>query len=230
MSIAVPKGVALVPRGARRKRDRARHDISALLAIVAGTLGILGGCPAAPEEAETITLDVVFDRTGTLPRDGTFRSIAQPFVMTIGDDTTNTATCAFVSINLSSIAANAEVTRVVLNAKATIDDNDPFGEFGAITVDHVNVVGGIVASNYAGGTVTAGIATIPSFPATTRQNVAIDVTNAVKADLAAGRPISSFRFRFDAAPSVDAQSDQVVFESSIADPNQRPSASVTIRQ
>lgn len=192
----------------------------------------MGGCPApavTPRE-ETSTVDVVFDRTGTLVRDVNFFSLPVSAGLFVGDNESNQPSCAFVSINLNSLPATANVTRVVLNLKATIDNGNgnPFGDFGAISVDHVNVVSGIGTSDYTGGTIEANVGTVPAFPLTARQDIAIDVTSQVNVDRAAGRPISSFRFRFDAAPSVDGAIELVTFEASDLDLNRRPSAVVTI--
>lgn len=188
-------------------------------------LCLVSGCGVLPEE--TTRLDVAFDRSGSLVRDSLFFPITATPGILIGDSR-NDPVCGFVSINLNSIPAGALVSRVVLNLRATIvPTTNPFADFGAITVDHVNVVDGIVASDYVGRTLTANVGTIAAFPETAAQDVAIDVTSAVNADLAAGRPISSFRFRFDAAPSADEEADGVVIEASVDDPERRPFAVVT---
>jgi hypothetical protein len=54
------------------------------------------------------------------------------------------------------------------------------------------------------------------------------VTEYVKADLAAGRPISTFRFMFISAPTADAQFDIVSFEANRADANMQPFGLATI--
>ena len=147
----------------------------------------------------------------------------------VGDTEIPQVLSAFVSLNLNPIPATANVTRVVLNLSAVLGQGNAFEEFGAMTVDHVNVVSGILASDYTGGTLTASIATIQPFTTPTR-DVAIDVTSAVNADRAAGRPISSFRFRFDAAPGPDGETDVVLIQTSPEDAAERPSATVTITQ
>ncbi|MGE3182822.1 MAG: hypothetical protein AB7N71_14420 [Phycisphaerae bacterium] len=178
---------------------------------------------------DTSRIDVVFDRTGSLLRDSIFQNMTQASTI-LGDDSSNRPFCAFVSLNLNAINAEENVTRVVLNLTAIVANGDPFGDFGAITVDHVNVVSGINASDYSGGTIQASIATIAPFPVGTQQAVMIDVTSQVNADRTAGRPISSFRLRFDAAPSADGLPDNILIATSADDPNQRPSALVTTRQ
>lgn len=232
MSITGLDGEACSPDDRRSPRARARLVIPGWFMASFGIICIASGCGVMEE---TTSVDVVFDRTGTLQRDGAFTGMTEivadkPLSPRIGDNVVSQSFCAFVSINLNSLPATANVTRVVLNLKATIFAGDPFGDFGSISVDHVNVLNGVNTSDYIGGTIEANIAAIPSFPTTTRQNVAIDVTGEVNVDRAAGRPISSFRFRFDAAPSNDALGDQVAIEASPDDPNQRPSAVVTFRR
>ncbi|QOJ15383.1 MAG: hypothetical protein HRU75_12390 [Planctomycetia bacterium] len=171
---------------------------------------------------------MVFDRSGTLIRDGAFFPMNGS--IEVGDNNGDQAFCGFVSLNLNSVPSTANVTRVVLNLRARIAFNDPFPAFGPMTVDHVNVVSGITAPDYVGATLSASIATVPAFPTTAPQDVAIDVTDEVNVDRAAGRPISSFRFRFDAAPSRDLIRNIVDIEASTDDPAGRPSATVTIQR
>lgn len=202
-----------------------------LLTAAFATVVFVVGCPATvqPTEDDTSRIDVVFDRTGSLLRDGTFQNMTQASTI-LGDDSSNRPFCAFVSLSLNNVDDEENVTRVVLNLTAIVANGNPFGDFGAITVDHVNVVSGILASDYAGGTIQAAIATIQSFPTGTQQAVTIDVTSQVNADRTAGRPISSFRLRFDAAPSADGLPDNVLISTSADDANQRPSGTITVRR
>lgn len=232
MSTSLPDYAAFVSDDQHSKRIRPRLATTGLIAPALGALLLGGGCPPAPQDApreETVRLDVVFDRTGFLIRDNAFRNMTLESPL-IGDlAAMNTPVCAFVSVNLNALPADANVTRVVLSLLAFNADGDPFAKFGTITVDHVNVVSGITASDYAGGTISAGVATVTAFAMGTTRDVSIDVTDEVNADRAAGRPISSFRFRFDAAPSIDAVNDLVLIAASPNNQAQRPSATVTIR-
>lgn len=229
--------VARGDEGRCRARGLTWSGWRALLAASFGVLLVVGGCPPAPSDEtptpdgvdQTTTLDVVFDRSGTLIRDGAFFPMNGS--IEIGDNNGDQAFCGFVSLKLDSLPSTANVTNVVLNLKVRIAFNDPFPAFGPMTVDHVNVVSGITAIDYVGSTISSSIATISAFPKTAQlQNVAIDVTSQVNADRAAQRPISSFRFRFDAAPSRDLMRNIVEIEASQDDPAARPSATVTTRQ
>ena len=232
MSTSVPNGVPLGSGYRGRKRDRARHSVSGLLVIASGVFGVLGGCPAPPEETETVTLDVAFDRTGALEREGAFTSmLTQPFVI-VGDDFTNKPLCGFISVSLNPLPATASVTRVVLQFDAAVLGGNPFGDFVRLHVHHVNVVSGINADDYNGTRLRSFVATIPALTGPRdgngRQRVTIDVTTEVNADRAAGRPISSFQLIFDEAPTTDGQTDALEVIASPDDPALRPSAVVTI--
>lgn len=196
-------------------------------ATVAGA-GLSGG--ACGVFGQQIKLDTAFDRTGTIKSNGTFTSMLDSNLAAVGDEGSNLAIRGIVSISLNPIPDGANVTRVILRVQAFVPFGNPFGDFGTLSVDHVNVVTAINADSFAGGTITAGIATIPTLPqGATRQNVELDVTAQVRADLAAGRPISSFRFLFSQAPTTDTQPDMVVIDAFSTKENMRPSAQATIQ-
>ncbi|MGE3182821.1 MAG: hypothetical protein AB7N71_14415, partial [Phycisphaerae bacterium] len=225
-------GVSLGSGNRGLERGIARHGVSGLLFIAAGVFGILGGCPPAPEETETITLDVSFDRTGTLEREGMFTNmLTQPFVLA-GDDFTNLGLCGFISISLNSLPETASVTRVVLQFDVSVLGGNPFGDFVRLRVNHVDVVSGINADDYNGTPLRSGVATITELTGPRdgngRQRVMVDVTTEVNADRAAGRPISSFQLIFADAPTTDGQTDALSVIASPDDPALRPSALVTI--
>lgn len=196
-------------------------------------LAAAGGCGTAPLGQETTTLDVAFDRTGTLQSDGVFTPMtaAAAFdVIRVGDGQNNLALRAFISINLNSLPANSTVTNALLQFEAAAPAGNPFGDFVTLTVDHVNVVSGIGVDDFVGGTVEGRIATIGPVPTFDRRAVSIDVTRQVNADRAAGRPISSFRILFGQAPTADGQADAVFIDASDNDGGPRPSAQVTFRR
>ena len=196
-----------------------------------------GGCGVIPQLPQDVALlDSVFDRTGTLLRDGNFGSMAQSQLpILIGDNAQNQAVCGFISVNLNSLPANATVTKAVLKLKGFIPAGavgNAFADFGPINVDHVNVVSGISGSDYATEALSSSIATVQPFTNTEgqEQEISIDITDQVIADRAAGRPISSFRFRFDAAPNADGANDLVAIQASMDDLAQRPFALVAFTQ
>jgi hypothetical protein len=150
-------------------------------------------------------------------------------VFSVGDNANDMAVRGFVSITLGAIPAGANVTRVVLRLRGSVTFGNPFGDFVMLTVDHVNAVTGIDQADFLGSVITSNVASLtslPFFPA--QENIELDVTEYVKADLAAGRPISTFRFMFISAPTADAQFDIVSFEANRADANMQPFGLATI--
>lgn len=191
-----------------------------------------GGAPGtspAPNEQQ-VNADTAFDRTGTLRSDGLYSSmLASNFVNNGDEGNTNLGQRAIVSVVLNQVPPGANVTKAVLKIRRFISEGDPFGKFGAMTVDHINAVSSINAGTFLGSTLTATIATInPPAGVNASAMLELDVTAQVKADLAAGRPISSFRFQFNNGPSLDGTFDQVFFHANQNDETLRPTATVTI--
>ena len=187
-----------------------------------------GGNPAPV--GTTVKADTAFDRTGTLRSDGLFLSmVGSNFVIAGDEGDTNLGQRAIMSVVLNQVPAGANVTKAVLKVRRFISEGNPFGKFGAMTVDHINAVSSISAGNFLGGTLTQSIATInPPAGVNSNANLELDVTAQVKADLAAGRPISSFRFQFNNGPSLDGTFDQVFFFAEQNDETMRPTVTVTI--
>lgn len=186
------------------------------------------GNPA--QSGSTVKADTAFDRTGTLRSDGLYTSmLSNNFVISGDEGNTNLGQRAIMSVVLNQIPPGANVTKAVLRLRRFVSEGDPFGKFGAMTVDHINAVSSINATTFLGSTLTASIATINP-PAGVNANaiIELDVTAQVKADLAAGRPISSFRFQFNNGPSLDGTFDQVFFFADQNDDTMRPTATVTI--
>lgn len=192
----------------------------------------IGACGTPPAGAQSVQADTAFDRTGTLRSDGAYTSMTTNNYAIAGDEgNTNMAQRAFVSVVLNQVPAGATVSKATLRLKASAPEGDPFGEFGNLKVDHVNVVSSINAGSFAGSLLTAEIATITSLPAgLATQDVEIDITSQVILDLAAGRPISSFRFQFANAPSNDGNFDQVFIKADQNDVAQRPTAEIILAQ
>ncbi|MGE3180405.1 MAG: hypothetical protein AB7N71_02145 [Phycisphaerae bacterium] len=230
--MSVPVCAASTLKDRLSRRTRARCAATKLIAASLGTLLLSGGCPPALQETpreETITLDVVFDRTGTLRSDGVFAPMTRGELIGAGDSDENRESRAFISLSLNTLPATANVTRVVLRFNAQNVFGNPFSDFPACVVDHVNVVSGINAATFSEATITSQVALIEPIPPLSARDVEIDVTASVNADRAAGRPISSFRVFFAQAPTVDGQSDGIVIRASPDNSAARPSALVTIR-
>lgn len=187
-----------------------------------------GGAPAPA--GSTVKADTAFDRTGTLRSDGLYSSMLGSNFVSAGDQgNTNLGERAIMSVVLNQVPAGANVTKAVLRVRRFVSEGNPFGEFGAMTVDHINAVSSINGTTFLGSTLTATIATInPPAGVNADAIIELDVTAHVKADLAAGRPISSFRFQFNNGPSLDGNFDQVFFYADQNDDTLRPTATITI--
>jgi hypothetical protein len=213
-------------RGSRR--GRARFAIPGRLCAALGVLCAVGNCGIVPEE--TTTLDIVFDRTGTLRDDGLYTPMTRTDNVRIGDTQDNLQVRGFISISLNALPANANVTKALLRFKAIASAGNPFGDFVTLRIDHVDVVSGIDATDFIATPLESSIATIDSLPTDEKRDVSIDVTSQLNADRTAGRPISSYRFDFRQAPTVDGQADAVFIDASDDDGGSRPSALVTLGQ
>ncbi|MBK8268673.1 MAG: hypothetical protein IPK83_10390 [Planctomycetes bacterium] len=210
------------------KCGRARFGISRLLCAALGIFCFLGGCGVLPEE--TTTLDVVFDRTGTLQDDGLYTPMTTTDEVRIGDSVGNMEARGFISISLNALPANANVTKALLRFRAIAAAGNPFDDIVLLKLDHVDVVSGIDATDFIATPIENSIATIDSLPTNAKRDVSIDITSQLNADRAAGRPISSFRLDFRQAPTVDGQADAVFIDASDDDGGPRPSVVVTLTE
>jgi hypothetical protein len=208
-----------------RRRWRRRGALRGLAAIVA--IGFAApGCDIG-NNTRTARLDVAIDRTGSLQSDGLYFPMTATKTVSLGDSGSNYGERGIVSVTLGAIPPGANVTQVILRLTREAPFGNPFDDFGTLSVDHVNVVSGIVAASFLGNVITASIATVD--PGLANQIVELDVTSHVKADIAAGRPIASFRFQFNAAPSADNAADRVFFSADPDSPALQPHATATFR-
>lgn len=184
----------------------------------------------------SVILPAAFDRTGTLRSDGAYEAMTDSGLVSVGDNgslggdgsTSNRELRGFVSVTLSAIPDGVDVTEVVLQIAGSASAGNAFGDFGQLYIDHVNIVSGINLDSFSSGGLSSGFATIASLPMTgPAEIVEIDVTEQVKADITAGRPISSFRFRFNGAPSADLQHDVAAFDAFPDVLDQQPFATAT---
>jgi hypothetical protein len=170
---------------------------------------------------------MVVDRTGSMTSDGFFGSAANNACVHVGDGTTDMAVKGFVSVDLNSVPAGANVTSAVLRISALSEFGNPFGDFVTLTVDHVNVVAAIDATAFDGQLIDNDIVPFPALPADgTQETRELDITAELKVDLAAGRPISSFRFEFNQAPTRDGQSDVVCLVGILSEPFTSPPVAI----
>jgi hypothetical protein len=216
----------------RASGRRALRYLAAGIAIALSASGCESGIGS-----RSVRLPPAFDRTGTLRSDGFFQNMTQVAAVSTGDTgdigggsaADNLELRGFVSVSLSPIPAGATVTKVVLELQGSVPFANVFGDFGALHVDHIDVVGGISLDDFDEDDVLAeDFTNISSLPLDgSSMTVEIDITKHVQADLAAGRPISSFRFRFNGAPSADLQHDVAAFDAFPDFADQQPFATAT---
>lgn len=218
---------------------RGRRTIPRLFAFIAITAGIWNsaGCDTGINSQE-VRLGVAIDRTGTLRSDGAWIGMTDNQVVTPGDtgslggdgSTSNLELRGFISVTHGALPAVATIDKVVLHLHSRAIFGNPFFEFGTLYVDHVNIVANITKDRFNEVPLSAGFATIPEpVMPDAMEDVVIDVTDQVVADIAAGRPISSFRVRFGFAPSADLQHDVLFFDANPDDATMQPYATATVR-
>lgn len=205
-----------------RLRGYALLSLALLVPLQAGGCGGGGGSGGK----KTLVLPAVFDRTGSVTNAGIVYPAAGYNGHNVGDLDDNTVMRGFVAIQLAGVPAGAQVESASLRlvSNATWYGN-PFGELGPLTLDHVDVGAGLSVGDFAGGTLTVAYAVIPLFAA--GQTVTIEVGDALRADLAAARPTSTYRIQFTGAPSLDAGADVVAFDCVVADAALQPSILLT---
>ena len=174
---------------------------------------------------QSARLGVAFDRTGSIQSDGLYVPMSAYKTVSLGDTGGDIAERSIVSVTLGAIPPGANVTRVLLTLVKAAPFGNPYDDFGSISVDHVDVVSGIAAAQFNGNTLTAAIATLADD--ITSQTFELDVTSFVQADIAAGRPIASFRLQFNSAPSNDASADRVFLSADPDYPALQPFATAT---
>jgi len=206
--------------GSQGRPNRALRDLAAIVVLMFAAPGCDIGL-----FTKSARLDVAFDRTGSIQSDGYYVPMSTNKTVSLGDTGGDIAERSIVSVTLGAIPPGANVTKVVLTLVKAAPFGNPYDDFGSISVDHVDVVSGIAAAQFTGNTLTAAIATIAQD--TTFPTFELDVTDYVNADIAAGRPIASFRLQFSAAPSNDSSSDRVFFSADPDYPALQPFATAT---
>ncbi len=171
----------------------------ALLAFLA----IGAGCGGAGGTA-SIGLASTKTREGTMSPS----SVLVGNTLNFGDNATNVPFRVALSFSHVPLPAGAEI----VSATLVIEQEDtgfgaPFTDLGALLVDHVDLGASLDSADFDGGTLTSDVGTISS---TTGNGLrSLDVTQAVLADVAAGRGRSEFRLRFAAPTDDDGAQDSL---------------------
>ena len=156
----------------------------------------------------TLALPESFDSTGGY--DATIRSDAVVYdtLLTVGDDAGNLALRGTVSFAIGYIPAGVQIESARLSVRQCAVTGDPYGAFGNIVVDHINMTGGKGGDLFASRTLDSNLGTLSNSAALETKTV--DVKAHLVEDLVAGRGTSSYRFRFaNAGTDNDSTADAV---------------------
>jgi len=115
------------------------------------------------------------------------------------------------AFNVGGLPAGAGVVRAELHLNQFDVEGSPYAKLGNVVVDHVDYIPDPGPDSYDGQNLSRNIGTLSVSPATGAR--VLDVTTAVRDDLAAGRPWSQFRLRFysPVLPVIDLVNDYVRF-------------------
>ena len=173
------------------------------LAVLAAGLA----CSSGGTTTTTVEIGPYMANTGSMSSYGEYRFLGATFT---GDRGVGKETWRqFVGYDLSVLPAGAYVTAATLWAFQCQVVGEPFAKFGDVVVDHVDFS---VQFTFDEGTLRSAAAALSTNAAS--RNKAALVTSSVRDDLAAGRTMSWFRFRFDPpAESTDETADYVMFRS-----------------
>ncbi len=186
-----------------------RTTVVSLLLVTLACATVGCGGSGGGDDAETVVLPGTKAREGTVNPNGATVSNALNF----GDTSSNVPIRAVLSFSLAPLPAGA----TVVSATLEIEQEDtgfgaPYTDLGNLLVDHVDLGAGVETTDFAGGTLSSGIAVISTSAGDGLR--AADVTSAVLADLAAARGRSEFRLRFAVTTNNDGSQDSIrVFQT-----------------
>ncbi|MDJ0976500.1 MAG: hypothetical protein QNJ98_18725 [Planctomycetota bacterium] len=182
-----------------------------LALLLVSACGGGGGGGAAAVIPATLDARIYESLSGTVHNDNPGGSIVRHDIWCAGDLSNNTTRRAFYSFIVGDLPPGAQVQSAVLSAKQYLVVGTPFATLGDVIVDHVDLGPTLNAPDYSHVQWSLDIGTFSSSPDIGRR--ALDVTAAVRADVAAGRGVSSFRLRHRLQTDIDGQRDYTAFSS-----------------
>ena len=140
-------------------------------------------------------------------------------------DATQIGFKGFLSFDLSTIPSGIAITSVTLRVYQCHISGDPYGKLGNLLVEHVSYDTFVHSAD---GTILYDMAalddTIPATPLlstdTTLGYKTLDVTYAVRSDLATSRSHAQFRISFEKETASDNTSNIISWQSGESDTNQ----------
>lgn len=177
---------------------------SLLLSACGG--GFIDGVFASPE---IVHLPNVPTESGFTYAAGPLHGSDGALMIRVGDSTGDDERRGFLRFDLSALPAGAEIVEARVHIGQENVVGAPFTTMGAVIVDHVNMGAGFSIADFGAVPLTFGIGVLSS--SSTLGARVVDVTDAVEADIAAGRTRSDFRLRFGVGTDADGVQDYVDF-------------------
>lgn len=184
---------------------------------------LVGSCGSGGGDSSPATRQFIFggedDRDGMVSNDGIVNRTLAPFLGDIDGSMNGQVFRQFFSFYIDLLPPGATVVSAELWLFQQDTSGTPFTDLGSIVVDHMfyDLLG---AADFAAAPLAANIGTLSTDPAVGYR--ILDVTSAVQADFAAGRPRSQYRLRFDPIESDgDSSTDIVSFNDTENSWNER---------
>lgn len=179
---------------------------TALLVLVSACLGACGGGGGGGGAAVTFDAARDLSRTGT-----TFLTGAGPFLdalsstLKVGDNANTIPHRGHATFQVANIPQAATISQALLRLEQFAVEGSPYPSLGVLFVDHVDLGATLDGADHNVAPLTANLGTLSS--TAVLEVKTLDVTAAVQADVAAGRPVSSFRLSFTQPTNGDGTQD-----------------------
>ena len=187
------------------------HAFLLALLLITACGGGGGGGGAGAVIPATLDARIYESLSGTIHNDNPGGSIVRYDLWCAGDLSANTTRRAFYSFIVADLPPGADVQSAVLSTRQYLVVGTPFDTLGEVIVDHVDLGPTLNAPDYAHVQWSLDIGTLSASPDLGRRS--LDVTAAVRADVAARRGVSSFRLRHRLQTDIDGQRDYTAFSS-----------------
>jgi hypothetical protein len=183
-----------------------------LPASLALVTGLLGGCGAGAAifgpEIITLTspstLDGYTTSAGDVVPDSASNGIG------VGDNGSDDGRRGFVRFSLVGLPLGAEIVSAELRMAQAAVTGSPYASLGDVRVDHVNIGAALDAGDHFAVPLLWDVGPLATDGALLVKT--LDVTARVLADIAAGRPTSDYRLRFEVGSDLDGAVDTAHFE------------------
>ena len=213
-------------------RSAFRLVIPTLLSCSLGACGGGGGGGTGTPQATKLVLPLSFPFSGSM---FPFGSFTQPTtgVLVVGDQyyiDDDYATRCFLSFELAPVppGATIETAQIRMLGRVSTAD-DPYALMGFLKASHVDLGPAITLDDFDSG-IPYTVPSIPAFPAGSAYGEqTFSVLESVRDDLQVGRPRTTLRLRFEAAPQKDGKSEQVEILVNPVNAAQRPVLEITYR-